>query len=79
MPVPPIDPHDARAFLESLIAGFAVLGGTMAYFSGYAASSALAEPHRPDAVAQSINEGLGLGFDLGSRAAILALIIMVWT
>jgi hypothetical protein len=51
----------------------------MAYFSGYAASGALSEPHRPDSVAQSINEGLGLGFDLGSRAAIMALIIMVWT
>jgi len=51
----------------------------MAYFSGYAASSALAEHQRSDTVAQCINEGLGLGFDLGSRAAILALIIMVWT
>lgn len=38
-----IDPTTAREFLEGVIAGFAVLGGIMAYFSGYEASKALAE------------------------------------
>lgn len=74
-----IDPASAREFLEGVIAAFAVLGGVMAYFSGYEASKALAENQPPAAVAERINEGLGVGFDLGGRAAIVALMIMGWT
>ena len=74
-----IDPATAREFLEGVIAGFAVLGGVMAYSSGYEASKALAEDQPPATVARRINEGLGIGFDFGARAAIVALMIMGWT
>lgn len=70
----PIDPSGARAFLESLIAGFSVLGGVMAYYSGHAAYRALARDEAPPVVAHSINEGIGEGFEAG----IMALMIMGW-
>jgi len=74
-----IDTGTAKEFLEGVIAAFAVLGGIMAYFSGFEASKALAEDEPPTAVAQRVNEGLAAGFDLGVLAAILALMIMGWT
>jgi len=51
----------------------------MAYFSGYAAAQAISEQQPPDILGQQINEGIGEGFSWGWPAAILALIIMMWT
>lgn len=51
----------------------------MAYFSGFAAAQALSERQPPDILGQRINEGIGEGFSWGWPAAILALIIMMWT
>jgi len=62
----PIDPTGAREFLEAVIAGFAVLGGVMAYFSGYAAHRALANNEPSYIVANSIDEGIGDGFEVGT-------------
>ncbi|HSR94048.1 MAG TPA: hypothetical protein VLK56_04205 [Solirubrobacterales bacterium] len=75
----PIDFGAAREFLEGLIAAFAVLGGGMAYFSGFRAAQALAQGQRPEAVAHSVNEGLGVGFETFSPLSIMALIIMAWS
>jgi hypothetical protein len=75
----PVDPSGTREFLEALIAGFAVLGGVMAYYSGHAAYRALAGDESPPAAAHSINEGLGEGFEAGVPAAVMALMIMGWT
>jgi hypothetical protein len=44
-----IDPGTAKEFLEGVIAAFAVLGGIVAYFSGFEASKALAENQPPTA------------------------------
>ena len=74
-----IDPSGTREFLEALIAGFSVLGGVMAYYSGHAAYLALAQDGSPPVVAHSINEGIGEGFEAGIPAAIVALMIMGWT
>lgn len=74
----PIDPTGVRAFLEALIAGFSVLGGIIAYYSGHAAYRALAQDESPLVVAHHINEGLGEGFEVGVPAAIMALMIMGW-
>lgn len=74
-----IDPASAKEFLESLIAAFAVLGGVMAYFSGFAAHRGLRNGEAPSEVAHSINEGLGDGFETGVPGAIMALMIMGWT
>ena len=68
----------AREFLEAVIAAFAVLGGLMAYFSGFAASNALGQEQPPENVTHGINAGLGVGFDVGVPSAALALMIMGW-
>jgi hypothetical protein len=73
------DAADARQLLEAIIAAFSVLGGSMAYFSGFAASLALKQGQPPDAVSHHINEGIAEGFELASPLSILALIIVVWT
>lgn len=65
--------------MEALIAGFAVLGGLMAYFSGLAAHRALANNESPSLVADHINEGICEGFEVGAPAALAALMIMGWT
>ncbi|HEY8810113.1 MAG TPA: hypothetical protein VIM28_08835 [Solirubrobacterales bacterium] len=75
----PVDPSTTREFLEALVAGFSVLGGFMAYSSGYAAHRTLAHDESPPVVAHSINEGVGEGFEAGVPAAIAALMIMGWT
>jgi hypothetical protein len=75
----PVDPNTTREFLEALIAGFSVLGGCMAYLSGYYASQALAQGQPPEHLSQQVNEGLGLGFRFGSPLSIIALMIMVWS
>jgi hypothetical protein len=74
----PCDAGSTRELLEAMIAAFAVLGGLMAYFSGYLAAQGLAESQPPHVVAQRVNEGIGEGFIKGVLPAILALIIVVW-
>jgi hypothetical protein len=73
------DPESIRGFLEGLIAAFAILGGSMAYCSGFYANQVLAQSQPPELLSQRINEGLGLGFRYGSPLSIIALIIMMWT
>jgi len=75
----PVDANGAREFLEAIIAAFSVLGGGMAYFSGYGAAQALAQGQTPETLAQWVNEGIGLGFRYLSPLSIVALIIMVWS
>lgn len=75
----PIDPTSAKALIEVLVAGFAVLGGTMAYFSGYAAYACMEREDPPSLMAHSINEGVGEGFGVGAPSAVIAIIIMGWT
>jgi len=74
-----LDPASARQFLEALIAAFSVLGGLMAYFSGYAASNALSQDLPTENITKCINEGLGAGFEVGVPSATLALMIMGWS
>jgi hypothetical protein len=75
----PIDAGSARESLEAIIAASSVLGGGMAYFSGYGAAQALSQRQAPEIVANAINEGIGLGFRYLSPLSIVALMIMVWS
>ncbi len=71
-----VDPTSARDFLEAAVAAFSVLGGTMAYWSGYAAAAA---QHRPaEVLSHQINLGIAEGFRWGSLGALMALIITAW-
>jgi hypothetical protein len=72
-------PDDARSLLEGAIAAFSVLGGYMAYLSGYYASQALAQGRPAEVVAQRVNEGIGIGFRFAWPLSIVALMIMGWT
>ncbi|HEX9966976.1 MAG TPA: hypothetical protein VGB06_03420 [Solirubrobacterales bacterium] len=75
----PIDAAAARDFLEAVVAGFSVLGGAMAYSSGFSAAQAVAQNQPADVLAHAINEGIAEGFRWGSQTAVFALMIMVWT
>jgi hypothetical protein len=74
----PCDVGGTRELLEAVIAAFAVLGGVIAYTSGYFAAEALTANQPPEIVAHRINEGIGRGFIWGSLPATVALIIAVW-
>lgn len=75
----PVEPGSTRELLEAVVAAFAVLGGSMAYFSGFLAAQALAERQPPHVLAQRVNEGIGEGFLKGALPAVAALIIVVWS
>ena len=75
----PFDPGSARELLEAAVTAVSILGGAMAYCSGYSASQAMAEGQPPDVLSQRINEGIGEGFMAGWPVAIVALIIGIWT
>jgi hypothetical protein len=76
--VAPIDASAAREFLEATVTAVSVLGGAMAYWSGYSASRAVAEGQAADLLSQRINEGLAEGFAIGWPMSIAALIIEAW-
>lgn len=75
----PVEADSARELLEAAVTAFSILGGAMAYFSGYLAAQAIYEHQPPHVVAQRVNEGIGEGFTKGALPAILALIIVVWS
>ncbi len=59
------------------MASISVLGGAMAYCSGYLAAQALTERRSPEELAHLVNVGLGRGFIAGGPLAAWALIIEV--
>jgi len=71
----PIDAGSPRELLDAMVSAFSVLGGAMAYTSGFLAAEALARKRPPDILAQRVNEGIGKGFiaifTLGAPAWIL--------
>lgn len=73
------DEHTARQLLDTVIAGFAVLGGTMAYTSGMAAAQAKASGEPPRAIGEAINDGIAEGFTWGALLAVGAIIIVSWS
>ena len=75
----PIEPGDARELIEAAVTAISVLGGAMAYCSGYFASQAVSEEQPPEILSQRVNEGLAQGFSWGWPTAIVALIIKIWT
>jgi hypothetical protein len=75
----PIETSGARELLEAAVAALSILGGGMAYTSGFLAAQALAERQPPHVVAQRVNEGVGFGFFWGSPLALVALMIVVWS
>jgi hypothetical protein len=75
----PIEPGGASELIEAAVTAISILGGAMAYCSGYYASRAMSEEQLPEILSQRINEGIGEGFSWGWPTAIVALIIKAWT
>ena len=74
-----IGPGDANQLIEAAVTAISVLGGAMAYCSGYTAAQAVAGELPAEILGQRVNEGLAEGFTWGWPTAIVALIIGVWT
>lgn len=74
----PIEPGDTNQLIEAAVTAISVLGGAMAYCSGYTAAQAVSEEQPPDTLGQRVNEGLAEGFTWGWPTAIVALIIKIW-
>jgi hypothetical protein len=57
----PVDATDARELLNAAVTAVSVLGGAMAYTSGYFASQTTSEGQPGDVLGQRVNEALGRG------------------
>lgn len=73
----PLDLGDARAFLDAVIAAFAVLGGVMAYASGFEAARARLARKTPRVIGDHISVGVANGFIVGAAAALITLILVL--
>jgi hypothetical protein len=74
----PIGPTEARGLLQAAVTAVSVLGGVMAFMSGYFATQTMAAEKPPNVLAHRINEGIGRGFAVGWPMAVSALIIEIW-
>jgi len=74
-----IDPTDVSNFIEATVTAASILGGVMAYWSGYLTANALASGQPPEIVAQRLNEGIGRGFSWGGPLSAVVLIIGAWS
>lgn len=61
----PIETVDPRELLEATVTAVSILGGAMAYTSGFSASRAMQRRQAADILSQRINEGIGQGFAVG--------------
>lgn len=73
-----MEPTGFSELVQSAVTAVSILGGAMAYTSGYNAARALADEDPPEVAGQSINEGLGRGFAVGFPLAFLVSIIEAW-
>lgn len=74
-----LDLDAIRMLIDAAVTGVSMLGGTMAFISGYKGALALAGSERPAVVAQSINEGICRGFIWGLWPAFSTFIVVLWT
>ena len=70
-----IQATEVRELVEAAVSSISVLGGSMAYFSGFAAAQASVENSTPETLSQAVNESLGAGFVVGCPMALATLII----
>jgi hypothetical protein len=77
--MPSVEIGDIRELIEAVVTAVSILGGVMAFGSGFAAAKATSENQRPEILAQRINEALGAGFSSGLPTAMFCLIVLLWT
>jgi hypothetical protein len=76
--VVPLGATTAPSLLEAAVAAVSILGGAMAYESGFAAAHAVAGNNSPNILSQRVNEGLAKGFVWGWPLTTLTFIIELW-
>jgi hypothetical protein len=74
----PLETVGPRELLEATVTAVSILGGAMAYTSGYSASRAMQRGHTANVLSQRVNEGIGQGFAVGWPVALIAFIIEIW-
>jgi hypothetical protein len=74
-----LDPGGLHTLIETAVTAVSVLGGAMAYASGFAAAQGVAAGDSPQQLSARINEALAKGFVYGGPLSALALIIEGWT
>lgn len=72
-----IDPGGLKNLIEAAVTAVSVLGGFMAYLSGYAASKAVAARAPAEVVAEQLNRGLASGFDWGAWIGLIAFVAII--
>jgi hypothetical protein len=70
--------EELRGLIEAVVAGASILGGAMAYETGFAAARAVARGASPAALSWEINRGVARGFMWGSPLAAFAPILVGW-
>ena len=74
----PLDPETARELIEAVFAGFGVLGGLMAYYTGLAANRGERIGASPEITTRWIHAGMARGFREALFWGFLAAMIVVW-
>jgi hypothetical protein len=64
--------------VDATVTAVSILGGAMAYTSGFAATQGLIERCDPAELAERINVGIARGFLVGAPVSALTLIIEGW-
>ena len=70
--------QEVQELVQSAITAVSILGGSMAYVSGYSAAWALKEGCDSQSLAHEINVGLGKGFVAGMPPAALVAMLEIW-
>lgn len=73
-----IGAEEFQELVQSAVTAVSILGGAMAYMSGYRAAWALIENHTPDTLAHTVNVGLAEGFIAGVPLAFGVTILEIW-
>jgi hypothetical protein len=74
-----IDAATPPGLLEAVVTAVSILGGAMAYESGFAAAEAVAENQSAAVLGQRVDEGIAEGFVWGWPLSVIALIIELWS
>lgn len=73
-----IGAEEFQELVQSAVTAVSILGGAMAYMSGYNAARALIEDRQPDTLSHAINVGLAEGFIAGMPLALIVTILEIW-
>lgn len=73
-----MDVEALKAMIEATISAASILGGAIAYQTGYAAADAVSRGAPPSILSEEINLGVASGFQWGGPLSAFVLILMGW-